>query len=85
MVDQHSGKGLNAGAGAVEEPESISAFSPALAGKRAGIEMSLWCCVLFSDSKVPNPQEMFSSPEFVLGHMSQGEDGLALSVVRTKK
>lgn len=79
MVDQHSGKGLNATAGAVLVPDSFTAFFPFLAGKRAGTEMSLWCCVLFSDSKVPNPREMFSSPELVLGHM-----GLAISAVWTE-
>lgn len=79
MVDLHSGKGLNATAGAVEVPDIFSAFFPSLARKRAETEMSLWCCVLFSDSKVPNPQEMFSSPEWVLGHM-----GLAVSAVWTE-
>lgn len=73
MADQHSGKGLSATAGAAEVPDSFPAFFPSL----AGIEMSLWCCVLFSDSKVPNPQEMFSSSELVLGHESQCEDGVS--------
>lgn len=76
MADQQSGKGLSATARAVEVPESFSAFFPSLAEKRVGIMMSLWCCVLFSASKVPNPQEMFSSPELVLGHESQDENGV---------